>query len=176
MAPAIKIGERAHDVRTARLGGRCESSTRSFPTASLAASALIAAVRPDGAFEAWDAPPTVHGYKGGDLYGVAERLDELVDLGINALYLNPIFSSASNHRYHAYDYLAVDPLLGGDAALRELLDAGARARDPRGPGWRLQPLGPWLLAVPSPPGGGRESPYRDWFLLDQEVRGGKRTR
>ena len=60
-------------------------------------------------------------------YGVAEHLDHLVDLGVTAIYLNPIFSSASNHRYHTFDYLAVDPLLGGDAALRELLDA-AHAR------------------------------------------------
>ena len=76
-----------------------------------------------GPLEPWDAPPTIHGYKGGDLLGLAERLDELADLGINAIYLNPIFTAASNHRYNAYDFLAVDPLLGGDAALRELLDA-----------------------------------------------------
>ena len=38
-------------------------------------------------------------------------------LGVNALYLTPIFSSASNHRYHTYDYFQVDPLLGGNDAL-----------------------------------------------------------
>ncbi len=73
--------------------------------------------------EPWDAPPTPHGFKGGDLLGIAERLDDLADLGVTALYLTPVFTSASNHRYHTYDYLAVDPLLGGDAALRELIDA-----------------------------------------------------
>ena len=51
--------------------------------------------------EPWDSPPTVHGYKGGDLYGIVEKLDHLVDLGINAIYLNPIFTSASNHRERA---------------------------------------------------------------------------
>ena len=80
-----------------------------------------------GPLEPWDAPPTAHGVKGGDLPGLTERLDELGELGINALYLNPVFTSASNHRYHTDDYFAVDPLLGGDAALRELLDA-AHAR------------------------------------------------
>ena len=55
-------------------------------------------------FEGWDSPPTIHGFKGGDLYGVAEKLDYLHNLGITAIYLNPIFSSASNHRYHTYDY------------------------------------------------------------------------
>src|SRR3970040_659165 len=77
-------------------------------------------------FEPWDSPPQAHGFKGGDLYGIAEKLDYLKDLGVTALYLNPIFASASNHRYHTYDYFQVDPLLGGDQALDELLDATHR--------------------------------------------------
>jgi glycosidase len=77
--------------------------------------------------EPWDSPPTIHGFKGGDLLGIVEHLDYLQDLGINALYLNPITASASNHRYHTYDYFKIDPLLGGDTAFRELLDA-AHAR------------------------------------------------
>ncbi len=80
--------------------------------------------------EPWDAPPTVRGYKGGDLLGLSERLDYLTDLGVTALYLNPIFQSASNHRYHTHDYLRIDPMLGGDDALRELLDS-AHARGMR---------------------------------------------
>jgi neopullulanase len=75
----------------------------------------------------WGAPPTYHGYQGGDLVGVAERLDYLQDLGVNAIYFTPIFQSASNHRYHTHDYEKVDPMLGGNAALRRLLDA-AHAR------------------------------------------------
>jgi glycosidase len=78
-------------------------------------------VEAPGALEPWDAAPTPHGYKGGDLYGIADRLDHLSELGVNALYLTPIFTSASNHRYHTHDYGAVDPLLGGDAALDHLL-------------------------------------------------------
>ena len=77
--------------------------------------------------ETWDSPPTSHGFKGGDLLGVAEHLDYLSDLGITAIYFNPIFQSASNHRYHTHDYFQVDPLLGGNDALRELIDA-AHAR------------------------------------------------
>lgn len=73
--------------------------------------------------EAWDDPPTIHGFKGGDLLGVVERLDYLQDLGITAIYFNPIFQSAANHRYHTHDYYRVDPILGGDQALRRLLDA-----------------------------------------------------
>lgn len=78
--------------------------------------------------EPWDAPPTLSGYKGGDLWGIAEKLDYLQDLGINALYFTPIFQSASNHRYHTHDYYRVDPLLGGNEAFADLLEA-AHARD-----------------------------------------------
>ena len=70
----------------------------------------------------WGAPPTYHGYQGGDLIGVVEQLDYLVDLGVNAIYFTPIFQSASNHRYHTHDYEKVDPMLGGNAALRRLID------------------------------------------------------
>ncbi len=73
-------------------------------------------------FKPWGTPPEEQGFQGGDLYGIIEKLDYLQDLGISALYLNPIFSSASNHRYHTYDYFQVDPLLGGNEALRALLD------------------------------------------------------
>jgi cyclomaltodextrinase len=73
--------------------------------------------------EPWTTPPTTHGFKGGDLIGVVEHLDYLTDLGINAIYFNPIFQSAANHRYHTYDYYHVDPILGGNGALRALLDA-----------------------------------------------------
>jgi cyclomaltodextrinase / maltogenic alpha-amylase / neopullulanase len=74
-------------------------------------------------WEAWHAAPTVQGYKGGDLWGVTEKLDYIQDLGINAIYFTPIFQSACNHRYHTHDYYQVDPLLGGNDAFREFLDA-----------------------------------------------------
>ena len=118
--------------------------------------------------EPWDALPTVHGYKGGDLMGVAEHLDELTDLDITALYLTPVFASASNHRYHTDDYYSVDPLLGGNEVSRELLDQ-AHARNMRvvldgvfnhcGRGfWRFHHVAE----------AGAASPFRPWFHLDEE--------
>ena len=74
-------------------------------------------------WEAWDDMPTLQGYKGGDLWGILEQLDYLQDLGINAIYFTPIFQSASNHRYHTHDYYQVDPMLGGNPAFKELLEA-----------------------------------------------------
>jgi len=89
--------------------------------------AKSAAVPKPSGLQPWGAQPTPQGYQGGDLLGVVEHLDHLADLGVNAIYFNPIFRSASNHRYHTHDYYQVDPMLGGNAALRALLDA-AHAR------------------------------------------------
>ncbi|GGQ95483.1 glycoside hydrolase family 13 protein [Deinococcus ruber] len=77
--------------------------------------------------QAWGELPTFHKYQGGDLLGVVERLDHIASLGVNALYFCPVFQSASNHRYHTHDYYQVDPMLGGNDALREVIDA-AHAR------------------------------------------------
>jgi glycosidase len=70
----------------------------------------------------WGSPPTVTGFQGGDLRGIAERLDYLTDLGVTALYLNPIFAAASNHRYNTSDYHAVDDRLGSLADFTRLID------------------------------------------------------
>jgi cyclomaltodextrinase len=116
-------------------------------------------------FEAWGSPPSAQGFQGGDLLGIAEKLDYLQDLGITALYLNPIFSSASNHRYHTFDYLQVDPLLGGDQALRELLDrAHLRSIKVVLDGvFNHASRGFWpfhhILET------GMKSPYLDWFIV-----------
>jgi cyclomaltodextrinase / maltogenic alpha-amylase / neopullulanase len=79
-------------------------------------------------WEDWEAMPTLQGYKGGDLWGIMEQLDYIESLGVNAIYFTPIFQSASNHRYHTHDYYQVDPLLGGNEAFGELLEA-AHARN-----------------------------------------------
>ena len=52
---------------------------------------------------------------GGSLNGITAKLDDLAALGVTVLYLNPIFESASNHRYNTADYLRIDPMLGTEA-------------------------------------------------------------
>ncbi len=85
---------------------------------------------------AWDDAPEPAGRPaarqlfGGDLYGVAEHLDHISALGANTVYLTPVFPAGSSHRYNASSFDHVDPLLGGDAALRELIDT-AHARGMR---------------------------------------------
>jgi neopullulanase len=115
--------------------------------------------------EPWEAPPTTHGFKGGDLLGVVEHLDYLTDLGVDALYFCPIFQSTANHRYHTHDYYQVDPILGGNAAFKVLLDEAHRR------GMRIVLDGVFnhasrgfyqfnhLLE------NGAASPYLDWFTV-----------
>lgn len=51
-------------------------------------------------------------YFGGDLQGIINHLDYLRDIGIDMIWLNPIFEAASNHRYNTSDYKKIDPVLG----------------------------------------------------------------
>ncbi len=62
--------------------------------------------------ESWESPPTAHGFQGGDLRGIIQNIDYLLDLGINALYLNPIFQATSTHRYNTTDYFKIDSKIG----------------------------------------------------------------
>ena len=73
----------------------------------------------------WDVPNIHHGsnvFLGGDLYGIIDKLDYLSDLGITAIYLTPIHTSMSNHKYDVLDYYDVDPHFGGKVAFKELVD------------------------------------------------------
>ena len=63
----------------------------------------------------WDAVPTdtdIRCFYGGDLQGIIDKLDYLQDLGIEVLYLNPIFVSPSSHKYDCQDYEHIDPHFG----------------------------------------------------------------
>ena len=119
------------------------------------------------ALKPWGSDPTEQGFQGGDLYGVIDALDHLQAMGVSCLYLTPIFSSAANHRYHAYDYLQVDPLLGGDAALDALISAVHQR------GMRIvldgvfNHCGRGFWAFHHVVENGAASPYRDWFHIQQ---------
>ena len=73
------------------------------------------------------APLKNNHFYGGTLYGVAEKLDYLKSLGVNTVYLSPIFDAASNHKYDTGNYMTVDAMFGGDEAFDQLLKA-ARER------------------------------------------------
>ncbi|MDX6449497.1 MAG: hypothetical protein QOD08_1960 [Gaiellaceae bacterium] len=116
--------------------------------------------------------PRGRDYQGGDLQGVTQKLDYLQSLGVTAIYLNPIFTARSNHRYDTADYRNVDPQLGGNAAFDALVSA-ARARGIHvildGVFNHMSSDSPFFDRYGRYPGlGGCESassPYRSWFLF-----------
>ena len=114
--------------------------------------------------DAWGSPPTIRSFQGGSLRGITQNLDHIQSLGVNTLYTTPVFLSTANHRYHPSDFMKVDPMLGGEDAFRELVDA-CHARGMR---FVLDGVfnhtgrGHWAFA--SLLDAQEQSPYRDWFL------------
>lgn len=79
---------------------------------------------PDLDADAWEC----NDFFGGDLKGIEQKLDYLKDMGFTAIYVNPLSSASSNHRYDARDYGAIDPMLGTAEDFASLV----RAMDVRG--------------------------------------------
>ncbi|MEV0198861.1 glycoside hydrolase family 13 protein [Nonomuraea sp. NPDC050691] len=113
-------------------------------------------------------PGTSQQFYGGDLDGVVRHLDHVQALGADTVYLTPIFPARSNHRYDAAAFDRIDPLLGGEEALRRLADAL------HGRGMRL--LGdittnhcgdthPWFTAAVSDV----NAPEREMFFFDPDT-------
>lgn len=65
-------------------------------------------------------------YYGGDLAGIQKKLPYLKKLGVNCIYLNPIFEAHSNHRYNTANYMKIDSLLGNEKDLKSLVDAAEK--------------------------------------------------
>ena len=107
---------------------------------------------------------------GGSLEGITSKLDELAELGVTALYLCPIFESASNHRYNTADYTKIDPLLGNEEdfktlctqakerGIRVILDGVFNHTGSQSIYFNADGFYPSLGAAQS-----QDSPYSDWF-------------
>ena len=72
------------------------------------------------------APLKNNTFFGGTLYGIIDKLDYIASLGTTLLYLSPIFEAYSNHKYDTGDYMKVDDMFGGDAALELLITEASR--------------------------------------------------
>ena len=72
--------------------------------------------------KSWNSEPSIRGFQGGDLSGIIKKFDYLLDLGINAIYFNPIFHSSSTHRYDTIDYFQIDKKLGNLDTFHQLID------------------------------------------------------
>ncbi len=124
-------------------------------------------VKDDGYItQEWDAVPQAQSYCGGDIRGIIQKLDYLVSTGVNALYLTPVFSAYSNHKYNLKSYTDIDPQFGTNADVRRLLDE-AHARDMRvmlDTVFNHCDISHEYFADVTKHG--RKSKYYDWFIID----------
>ena len=105
---------------------------------------------------------TNNDFFGGNFAGMCEKLDYLHDLGVEVLYLNPIFMAWSTHRYDTYDYARIDPMLGTEDDFRHFCNE-AHERGMKvildGVFSHVGDRSPYFQSAISDP----NSPYRSWF-------------
>lgn len=115
----------------------------------------------------WGGTPARDNYFGGDLQGILLHLDYLQQLGVNALYLTPIFEANTNHKYDTTDYLKVDPHFGDIETLKKLVQAcherGIRILLDAVFNHAGSRFAPFLDVLEH----GQSSKYKDWFHIHQ---------
>lgn len=104
---------------------------------------------------------------GGNLQGIIEKLPYLVDLGVNTIYMTPIFASHSNHKYDTIDYYKIDPVFGSNETLKQLVDLAHAC------GIRVlldavfNHTGDDFYAFQQAQELGEESAYRNWYHFNE---------
>ncbi|MFH2103842.1 MAG: alpha-amylase family glycosyl hydrolase [Chloroflexota bacterium] len=137
------------------------------PIPEWARAAIVYQVFPDrfypGDGRAWNKASSLTDFYGGTLRGIIDKLDTIQSLGFNTIWLNPFFKTSSHHGYNASDYYTVEPRLGTNADLKELIEQ-AHARGMRmildfvANHWSKDHF-TFQEAQANP-----DSPYRDWYL------------
>lgn len=113
----------------------------------------------------WSALPQKNGFHGGDIEGIRKSLDYIKELGADCLYLTPVFSAPSNHKYDTVDYFTVDPIFGTKTALKALTE------DAHKKGMRIildavfNHSGFYAPEFRDVVAKGRNSPYFEWFIV-----------
>ena len=136
-----------------------------------------------------DGKPDYFSFYGGDIEGIRQGLDYLADLGVTAIYFNPIFQAKSNHKYDCADYMKIDPHFGTNDEFREfvrqahakgirvILDivfnhsgnahwafADAVKNGPKSPYYTWYEFKQWPIPAAFPPGGPKpEDYYACWW-------------
>ncbi|ADO54463.1 MULTISPECIES: alpha-glycosidase [Paenibacillus] len=119
-------------------------------------------ISPEGA-EDWGGTPQRDNFFGGDLQGILDHLDHLNELGINAIYMTPVFKATTNHKYDTEDYMEVDPHFGDKKILKKLVEAchdrGIRVLLDAVFNHSGRTFKPFVDVLKK----GEASPYKDWF-------------
>lgn len=116
----------------------------------------------------WGEIPTPKSFAGGDIKGITQKLDYIKDLGVNAIYLTPVFESVSNHKYDISNYKKIDPQFGTIEDLKELVLKAHQK------GMRIvldavfNHCSMKMAEFQDVLVKGKQSPYYNWFIIDGE--------
>lgn len=113
----------------------------------------------------WNDIPTPKTFAGGDIKGITQKLPYIKKIGCNAIYLTPVFSSISNHKYDIMDYYQVDKQFGSNEDLKELVEKAHKK------GIRIvldavfNHCSEGLMQFQDVLEKGKASEYYDWFII-----------
>jgi len=117
----------------------------------------------------WGEIPNSKSFAGGDLKGIVRRLDYLIDLGINTIYLTPIFQSVSNHKYDIKDYYKIDSQFGGVEDFEELIAEAKRRNIKIVMDAVFNHVSSDCIQFQDVILKGKSSEYYDWFIINGDV-------
>ena len=115
----------------------------------------------------WGTAPSRENYMGGDLRGICEKLEYLRQLGVECLYLTPIFAADFNHKYATTDYFEIDPQFGDKDDLRELVQKAHDSNMKVILDGVFNHTGIHFFAFADILKNQQNSAYKDWYLLTQ---------
>jgi len=111
----------------------------------------------------WDSKVDRETMLGGDLRGIIDKLDYIEDLGVNTIYMTPIFTAGSNHKYDTFDYFEIDPQFGTLETLKELVEKAHRRNIKVILDAVFNHSGIGFLPFVDVRENGEKSVYKDWF-------------
>ncbi|MFT9487057.1 MAG: glycoside hydrolase family 13 protein [Tepidibacillus sp.] len=116
--------------------------------------------------EPWGGKPTPHNFFGGDLEGMIEKLPYLDDLGVNVIYMTPVFESPSNHKYNTTDYYKIDPHFGDLDTVKKLVKESHKRGIKVIFDAVFNHCGYDFFAFQDVVKNGEKSKYKDWFYIE----------
>lgn len=118
-------------------------------------------------FSNWEKTPRqAKDILGGELNGITAHLDYLKDLGVDFLYLNPIFASPSPHKYNTYDYFKIDPQFGTKKDLQQLVKKAHKFGMKVILDGVFNHVGTGFFAFQDVKKKQEKSRYKDWFYIE----------
>jgi cyclomaltodextrinase len=123
---------------------------------------------PDGV-RSWtsEEEPQFNSFYGGDVKGITEKLPYLEGLGINVIYMTPVFESPTNHKYDTSDYYAIDSHFGNLADMKELVNKAHSLNMRVVLDAVFNHAGDHFFAFQDVLKHGEASKYKDWFFIEE---------